>query len=124
MARPILFAIIMSVLVLSSCDISQVSSNGLNDGVFEEKQLLFFSDDKNIDREAVYYDALLDLQKEFPEKVDNMKVIAAKQEYGPFEVDTYPSLLVIDEQQIIVHIEGSVLSKDEITKPILEALSD
>lgn len=114
----------MSVLILSSCDIHQASSNGLNDDVFKEKQLLFFSDDKNIDREAIYYDALLDLQKEFPEIVDNMKVIAAKQEYGPFEVDTYPSLLVIDEQQVIVHIEGNVLSKDEITKPVLEALSE
>ncbi|KKI93960.1 hypothetical protein WQ54_01710 [Bacillus sp. SA1-12] len=88
-----------------------------------EKQLLFFSDEENIDREAVYYDALLDIQKEFPEDFNNMKVIPENSNYKDFEVDIYPSLLVIKEDKVIVHIEGALLTKDEIMKPISKALS-
>lgn len=118
LAKSLILACIMSVLILSSCD----SNNEFDENEIKDKQILFFSDDSNIEREAVYYDAILDLRKEFPEEIDSMKVISDEKEYGPFKVNTIPSLIVIEKKEVIVHIEGNVLAKEDILKPISDAL--
>ncbi|MGM7720210.1 hypothetical protein [uncultured Metabacillus sp.] len=123
MTRSILIAFIIPVFILSSCEGVLYSQTKPDEEMTREKQLLFFSDDENIDREAVYYDALLDIKKEFPEDFKNMKVISENSNYDDFEVDIYPSLLVIEEDKVIVHIEGALLTKEEIMKPISKALS-
>jgi hypothetical protein len=125
MTKSILIAFIIPVIILSSCENVLFSQGNTDEELTKEKQLLFFSDDDNIDREAVYYDALLDIKKEFPEEIENMKVFSEHNDSKQYEVevDIYPSLLVIDKDGVVVHIEGAVLTKEEIMGPIANALS-
>lgn len=123
MKRSILIAFIIPVIVLSSCENLLFSEGPLNEDIPQDKQLVFFSDDENIQREAVYYDALLDIKKNFPEEFENMKIISEKTDNNQFEIETFPSLLVIDKKQVLVQIEGSVVSKEDILKPVSSALS-
>ena len=116
-------AFIISIILLTSCDNKLFSSDEGDEDYIEDIQLLFYSDVANIDREAVYYDALLDIKKEFPEEFENMKVISEKNDNKKYEVDIYPSLLVIEKEEIVVQIEGAVLTKTEIIEPIVHALA-
>lgn len=85
---------------------------------------MFFSDEENIHKEGNYYDALLELKKQFPEEISKMKVISYKENrsYNDFQVDSYPTLLIVQENKVIEIIDGDV-SKDEIIEPIQKALS-
>lgn len=123
MKRPVLIAFIISIILLTSCDNKLFSSDGSDEEHIQDIQLLFYSDVTNIDREAVYYDALLDIQKEFPEEFKNMKVISEKNKNKKYKVDIYPSLLVIEKEEVVVQIEGAVLTKAEIIEPIVNALA-
>ncbi len=73
-----------------------------------EKQLMFFSDEENLHNEANYYDALLELKKEYPEEISNMKVIPLKENnrYSHFNIQSYPTLLIIENNIIIEQIDG------------------
>lgn len=119
----VLIAFIISIILLTSCDNKLFSSDGSDEEHIQDIQLLFYSDVANIDREAVYYDALLDIKKEFPEEFQNMKVISEKNDNKKYEVDIYPSLLVIEKEEVVVQIEGAVLTKAEIIEPIVHALA-
>ncbi|MBZ5748765.1 MULTISPECIES: hypothetical protein [Metabacillus] len=123
MKRLVLIAFIISIILLTSCDNKLFSSDGSDEEHIQDIQLLFYSDVANIDREAVYYDALLDIKKEFPEEFQNMKVISEKNDNKKYEVDIYPSLLVIEKEEVVVQIEGAVLTKAEIIEPIVHALA-
>ena len=122
MKRSILIIFIIPVVVLSSCE-NMLFSEGPSDfTINRDKQIVFFSDDKNIDREAIYYDALLDIKEDFPEEFENMRVVSENTDKPIYEVDTYPSLLVVTKEEILVQIEGTVLSKEEILEPVSNAL--
>lgn len=112
----------LSFLLLSSCHLAQntPSSIVLNN---TEKQLIFFSDEDNLHNESSYYDALLEIKKTYPEIVTSMKVIPSSEKvrYSSFDVNTFPTLLVIHENNIIAQIEGD-LSKEEIIKPLVDVL--
>lgn len=123
MTRSILISLFIPILFLSSCDNKLFSHGDINEVIPQDKQLLFFSDDENIDREAIYYDAFLELRIEFPKEFENMKIISVKTDNRKYEVDIYPSLLVIDKEKVIVHIEGPVLTKKDILDPVAKALS-
>jgi hypothetical protein len=123
MKRSVLIAFIISIILLTSCDNKLFSNDESDEEHIQDIQLLFYSDVAHIDREAVYYDALLDIKKEFPEVFENMKVVSEKNDDKKYEVDIYPSLLVIEKEEVIVHIEGAVLTKAEIIEPIVHALA-
>lgn len=122
MKRSILIIFIIPVVVLSSCKNIINSDVPTDFTLTRDKQILFFSDDKNIDREAIYYDALLVIKEDFPEEFENMRVISENMDKHLYEVDTYPSLLVVSKKEILVQIEGTVLSKEEILEPVSNAL--
>ncbi|HZH58609.1 MAG TPA: hypothetical protein VEY70_03325 [Metabacillus sp.] len=122
MKRSILIIFIIPVVVLSSCKNILFSEGPSDFTINRDKQIVFFSDDKNIDKEAIYYDALLDIKEEFPEEFKNMRVISENKDKHRYEVDTYPSLLVVSKEEILVQIEGTVLSKEEILEPVSNAL--
>lgn len=52
-----------------------------------------------------------------------MKIISEKTDHNQFEIETFPSLLVIDKKQVLVQIEGTVVSKEDILEPVSSALS-
>ena len=38
------------------------------------KQLIFFSDEEEYEREVSYYDALIELKRDYPEEIKDMKI--------------------------------------------------
>ncbi|MDF0725351.1 thioredoxin domain-containing protein [Cytobacillus sp. S13-E01] len=119
-----LSVLMFSVLLLSSCQMVNPSPSTILTNS-TEKQLMFFSDENNLQKEGNYYDALLEIKKKYPNQVTQMKVIPSSEKvrYANFEVSTYPTLLVIKENVVITQIEGE-LSKEEIIKPLEIALSN
>jgi len=115
---------LLSVLLLTSCSILHNDTDG-EKFQFEGKQILFFTDERYINDEAVYYDALLDLKHEYPDEIENMMVFHAKQtDNEPFNINTYPSLVVVENNEIIMHIKGHVEQKEEIVNSIAKVLSE
>ncbi|TDL80052.1 hypothetical protein [Peribacillus frigoritolerans] len=123
MAKSVIVAFIMPVFLLSSCSLN-FTSEAINKPEPEERKLLFFSDEQDEYRESVYYDALIDLKRDFPEEVEGLQFIeSSAEEKYPFEVEKYPSLVVVDDNQVIFQIEGHVGNKEEIITPVIKALS-
>lgn len=77
-----------------------------------------------MDNEAVYYDALLDLRKQFPEEFKNMIVYQEGHSVvKKFDINTFPAIVVIDDHNVVFHIEGSVAKKEDIVQPMEKLLS-
>mgnify|MGYP001768629656 CR=1 FL=1 len=111
------------LLLLSSCIADPKDDHSISSS--DKKQILFFTDQKMMEKESIYYDALLDLKKQFPEEMDNMMIYQADHpESKRFNIKTYPSIIVMDHDGIILHIKGSVSTKDEIVEPVSEVLSE
>jgi len=123
MKRSILIAFIIPVILLSSCE-NQLFSNTIpEDNSNGDIQLLFFSDNKDVKKEEVYYDALLQIKNEFPERY-NIEYASKKSLEWKYNIDVYPSLIVINEnEEVVAKIEGYVETEEEIINPIVQALS-
>ncbi|WP_243290860.1 hypothetical protein [Bacillus sp. FJAT-47783] len=112
---------LLTVLLLTSC---QHTNQHTMQEQYDGRHILFFSDVRTINEEAVYYDALLQLKKDYPKEIENMVVFQAAQTSDePFDIDTYPSLLVVENNQIIVHIQGRVEQKETIVEAVQNVLS-
>lgn len=123
MKRSILIAFIIPVIILSSCENHLFSNTIPEDNSNEDIQLLFFSDNKDVEKEAVYYNALLQIKNDFPE-LYNIKFVSKKSLEWKYNIDVYPSLLVINEkEEVVAKIEGFVETEEEIVNPIVQALS-
>ncbi|MGD6818387.1 hypothetical protein ACQCVE_15105 [Metabacillus sp. 113a] len=121
--RILLAALIGSVLILSSCTFPGVISQTAVPPVHsKEKVILFFSDEKKIEEEEQYYDALLAIKDKYPAEYKKMRIYQEEQK-NPYGVSTYPALMIMENHEIVVRIEGIVNSKDEILAPIKKALS-
>lgn len=112
------------IILLSSCSFNAPLTSPVGSTTNENMQILFFSDESKLEQEDVYYDALLELKKEYPQAINNMRVYQPTSKKNPFKVETYPSLLIIDHDKIIVEIEGSISSKEEILSPIKRVLAN
>jgi Thioredoxin len=91
-----------------------------------ETHLLFFSDEKNLYKEAKYYDALLEIKTKFPEQVSKMKVISSASDdqlNEQYNVKTFPTLLVVKDNKVVLKIDGNTDKKD-IVDPIIKVLSN
>ncbi|MEH7387829.1 hypothetical protein V7147_20880 [Bacillus sp. JJ1521] len=113
--------IILSFIILSSC--SSYKSQPLIPET-DEKQIIFFSDEDNLRNESSYYDALLELKIKFPTEIANMKVVSSNDNrlYTKYEIEVYPSLLIVQQDKVLEKIEGNV-GKDEIITPLENVLS-
>jgi hypothetical protein len=92
---------------------------------YDVKQIIFFSDEANYNYEAPYYDAIIELKREYPEEFKNMMVLSGNKanKYNKIlEVEKQPALVVIYQDKVVVNIHGEV-SKDEIIKPVTNFLS-
>ncbi|MEG7378500.1 peptidoglycan-associated lipoprotein Slp [Bacillus subtilis] len=117
------FPILIIVFALSGCTLSTINpiKKSRIDNI-HHTQILFFSDENQIDEEAPYYDALLDLEKDYPEQIDKMKVYDNKEGWED-EIETVPTLMVVDQRHVVVKIEGCVKKKEDIIKPLQHVLS-
>jgi protein-disulfide isomerase-like protein with CxxC motif len=60
--------------------------------------------------EKDYYNALLDIQKKFPDEVNSFQIIIQKDNnkmIEDYEISTYPTLLILDDNKIKIRIEGN-----------------
>jgi hypothetical protein len=90
------------------------------------KQLIFFTDDQAYEQEVTYYDAIIELKKEFPSDIKNMKVISAahvKKYYDSFQIDSCPAILLVYKDKVLVRVKGAV-PKDQIVNPLTDALKN
>jgi hypothetical protein len=101
--------LITVLAILSSCQFTPALSYvpiDLKDGQIHT--ILFSSPDDRFD-ERNYYQALLNLQNKYPDKLKSIKVYEKENndliEY--FNVTTFPTLLVLDGENIKVKIEGN-----------------
>ncbi|WP_453997237.1 hypothetical protein [Bacillus nitroreducens] len=113
--------IILSFFILASCS-SFNNQQPLPEN--NEKQIIFFSDVENLRNESSYYDALLELRAKYPTEIENMKVISSddNRQYTNYQVEEFPSLLIIQHNKILAKIEG-IVEKDDIITPLEDILS-
>ena len=90
------------------------------------KQVVFFSDDENYRQEASYYDAIIELKKEYPAAFDDIVVISAanaNKYYDLFKVKQFPAILIVHQDEVIANVNGSV-TKDQIIEPLSAVLNN
>ena len=90
------------------------------------KQVVFFSDDENYRQEASYYDAIIELKKEFPAAFDEIVVIPAanaNKYYDIFQVKQFPAILIVHQDEVIANVNGNV-TKDQIIEPLSAVLNN
>ncbi|WLR53646.1 small peptidoglycan-associated lipoprotein [Mesobacillus subterraneus] len=90
------------------------------------KQVIFFSDDENYKKEASYYDAIIELKKEYPAEFDKIVVISAanaNKYYDLFKVKKFPAILIIHQEQVLANVNGDV-TKDQIIEPLSAVLNN
>ncbi|RSD28301.1 small peptidoglycan-associated lipoprotein [Mesobacillus subterraneus] len=89
------------------------------------KQVIFFSDEDDYNHEASYYDAIIELKKQYPNEFKNMVVIPtsnAKKYYGLLEVEEFPAILILQRDQVLASVNGTV-TKDQIIEPLSAVLN-
>ena len=90
------------------------------------KQVVFFSDDENYKHEASYYDAIIELKKEYPAAFDDIVVIPAanaNKYYDLFKVKQFPAILIVHQDEVIANVNGNV-TKDQIIEPLSAVLNN
>jgi hypothetical protein len=89
------------------------------------KQLIFFSDEEEYEREVSYYDALIELKKDYPDEIKDMKIFTtsdSKKYFEKFQIDRCPALIVFYNNKVIAVIEGKA-TVEEIVTPVSNVLS-
>ena len=89
------------------------------------KQLIFFSDAEEYEREVSYYDALIELKRDYPDEIKDMKIFTtsdSKKYFEKFQIDRCPALIVFYNNKVITVIEGKA-TVEEIVTPVSNALS-
>jgi hypothetical protein len=98
-----------------------IDSLSIKDNV---KQIIFFSDETNVQQESAYYDAIIELRKDFPKEIENMMVFSkdeGKKYFDSIQIKNSPAIIVIYNNEIVANING-LASKDQIMQPISKAL--
>ncbi len=124
MIRGSVIFITLSFFILSSCQENKPFTHLQFPN--DSKTLVFFTDEANIQNESTYYDAIIDLKRSFPNEVANLKVIPFQNEkklYKQFNIKSTPSLLVVSDNEVVTHIDGT-RQKEEIIGSIEQALSE
>jgi hypothetical protein len=112
------------MLLLTSCDYISSNKVVLAEDQFIEKQVIFFTDERNVSKEIPYYDAIIELKKQYPDDLKRLKVVSLNTE-APNEIadspPTSPAIVVVENNQVICKVEGDI-SKEDIIKPVSTAI--
>ncbi|WP_257350616.1 thioredoxin [Pseudalkalibacillus decolorationis] len=73
-----------------------------------EVHTLLFSAGNYQSEERSYYDALLNLQNKYPDKLNSIKIIQKKNSdiVQYFNISTYPTLIIMNGKEVEVRVEG------------------
>ncbi|UCZ51884.1 hypothetical protein LGQ02_13580 [Bacillus shivajii] len=103
------FTIIL--FILSLCIIPGCQSEDLQTNYPFLKQspvTILFSNDLEIEKENSYYEALLDFKRIHPDQLASINVVTTEDDalINHFDVHTFPTLLLIDDSNVLLRIEG------------------
>jgi len=119
------YLLISSCFCLSSCDSQQeivTSYPFLNNSENSETVItILFSDEHSHREEHHYYDALIEAQQKYPNKISNLNIVqeAERDLVEYYEVESYPTLILVKDLDVKLRIEGiqdhsSITSKLEV----------
>lgn len=115
------FFLLFLFLLLTCCSFSNASNKNPIKTSQTEPMIVLFSDENSIDKEADYYDALLEIQKLYPDDSLPFQFVYSnnKEAIKYFNITTFPTLIVINpDETILLRLENSYL-KEEIVHEIL-----
>ena len=117
-----------SILAFFSLMLTSCSSLYLDEASIRDKyknKLIFFSNESNYMNEIEYYDALLELDDEYPADIPDLKTLTASDnthDFESFHIKKTPAIYITSEKGVIGKISGSSVSKQDIKKTITKAL--
>ncbi|XXM73369.1 hypothetical protein ACQ0QQ_05605 [Lysinibacillus sphaericus] len=119
-----LFMLASTALLLTSCNDLAADKVVLAEDRFIERQIIFFSDERNISKEVAYYDAIIELKNEYPEDLKHLEVVNFSSEKSNPKVQStaYPAIVVVDNNQVVTKITGEA-HKNQIVKSVSNAIS-
>lgn len=114
MRKPSLLILSMLIFIVSSCAKNEVISNHPFLLQKDKNIAILFSDEHSIYQEGNYYDALLEMKKKHPESFNSINIIHTTDRdlIRHYDVDDFPTLLVLHNQDIVVRIEGLLETSD------------
>jgi hypothetical protein len=114
-----------TALLLTSCNDIAADKVVLAEDRFIERQVIFFTDERNISKEVAYYDAIIELKNKYPEDLKHLEVVDySSDESNPnVQSPVYPAIVVVDNNQIVSKITGKT-HKDEIVKSVSDAIKN
>ncbi len=117
--------LILILAFLSSCQFEPDYGYLPVDLESDELNTIIFSSKSNQEEERSYYDALLQLKKEYPQKLNSIQIIKRKDEQAVnyYNVSTFPTIIVLDGKNEIVRLEGKK-EVDDITNHLDEVYSN
>ncbi|MCA1062211.1 hypothetical protein QTG56_18995 [Rossellomorea sp. AcN35-11] len=116
--------LISTMLLLTSCDYISSNKVVLAEDQFIKKQVIFFTDERNLSKEIPYYDAIIELKKKYPDSLKHLKVVSLNTEEPNTITDsppTSPAIVVVENNQVICKVEGHNV-KEDIIKPVSSAI--
>ncbi|MDQ0177009.1 hypothetical protein [Bacillus chungangensis] len=111
---------IMAMVLISGCEKREAVP--INEG--NKEQIIFFSNPENNLLETPYYDALIELKRQYPHVFIHMEVVNhrdRKDKYRQYHVSSLPALVIIFHNKTIVRIQGEAM-KEDIIRSISKAL--
>ncbi|WP_261133832.1 thioredoxin family protein [Bacillus sp. Marseille-Q3570] len=96
------------IALLSSCQFIPEYGHLPVDLETDEINTILFSSKTNQTEEKIYYDALLELQKDYPQMLNSIRVIKKKNKQiaDYYNVSKFPTVIVFDGKDEIVRLEG------------------
>ncbi|KSU62363.1 hypothetical protein AS034_09575 [[Bacillus] enclensis] len=114
-----------TALLLTSCNDLAADKVVLAEDRFIEKQIIFFTDERNISKEVAYYDAIIELKNEYPEDLKHLEVVnfSTDKSNPKIQSTSYPAIVVVDNNQVVTKITGKA-HKNQIIKSVTHAISN
>jgi hypothetical protein len=114
-----------TALLLTSCNDIAADKVVLAEDRFIERQVIFFTDERNISKEVAYYDAIIELKNKYPEDLKQLEVVNYSSDKSNPNVQSpvYPAIVVVDNNQVVTKITGKA-PKDQIVKSVSNAIKE
>ncbi|MEL3973123.1 hypothetical protein AAEO50_12625 [Rossellomorea oryzaecorticis] len=114
-----------TALLLTSCNDIAADKVVLAEDRFIERQVIFFTDERNISKEVAYYDAIIELKNKYPEDLKQLEVVNHSSDKSNPKVQSpvYPAIVVVDNNQVVTKITGKA-HKDQIVKSVSNAIKE
>lgn len=116
-----LLFLLFFLILLTSCQSSSATNKNPLKTSDTSPMIILFSDENSIDKEANYYDALLEIQKNYRNESLPFQFVYSnnKEAVEYFQITSFPTLIILDtDETILLRLEKSH-TKEEIVKKIL-----